>query len=192
MQGGNSVRAQKPITRKSKLNAMKTCLHFLFAASIFALVGCNEAHFKTPVSEVTHTTSEATDTSRLDDIAKFVPNSAEFVRRVKLYYEALQKKDWPTTYNMRTAQFKQDVTKEYYLKEMADDGKRWNLDSYRVLGVHQFGNEAAEIIFEFRESGSLSYSSAWWKNKDGTWVCDEPGLSEGLLRSTRVPDWIKD
>ena len=156
------------------------------------MVGCDKGHFETPVSEITHTTSETNDTSRLDDMAKFVPNSAEFVGRVKSYYGALQKNDWPITYDMRTAQFKQDVTRESYLEAMAGGEKRWHLDSYRVLGVHQFGDEAAEIIFEFRESGSLSYSSAWWKNVGGTWVCDEPGLSEVFLRSTRVPDWVKD
>lgn len=171
---------------------MKTCLHFLLAASMFALVGCDEAHVKTPASEMTPATSGATDTSRLDDMAKFDPNSAAFVERVKRYYEALQKKDWPITYDMRTAQFKQDVTREFYLAEMTDAGKRWNLDSYKVLGVQQFGGEAAEIIFEFKESGNLSYSSAWWKNVGGTWVCVEPGLSQALLHSMRVPDWVKD
>jgi len=172
---------------------MKTFFSFLLVASVLGLVGCGQGHFNTPVSEISHTTSEATDTSRLDDIARFTPNSTEFVGRVKLYYGALQKKDWPTTYDMRTAQFKQDVTRQYYLKEMAEDGKTWNLDSYRVLGVHQFGDEAAEIIIEFREAGSLSYSCAWWKNQGGTWVCDEPGLSGlAFLHSMRVPDWIKD
>jgi hypothetical protein len=171
---------------------MKTCFHFLLAASMLALIGCDEAHVKTPASEMTPATSGATDTSRLDDMAKFAPNSAAFVERVKRYYEALQKKDWPTTYDMRTAQFKQDVTREFYLAEMADAGKRWNLDSYKVLGVQQFGGEAAEIIFEFKESGNLSYSGAWWKNVGGTWVCVEPGLSQALLHSMRVPDWVKD
>lgn len=126
------------------------------------------------------------------------PKSAEFAARVKQFYQALQKKDWPTTYAMRTVNFKRDVTKDIYLNLTADDGKNWNLDSYKVLGVDRFGDshgnfEAAQIIMEFNESGGLSYKCAWWKNEGGTWVCDEPGISGlSMLHSTRVPDWVKD
>jgi hypothetical protein len=123
--------------------------------------------------------------------------SAEFARRVKLFYQALQKKDWPTTYDMRTANFKQDVIREYYLKQMADEGRGWSLDNYKVLSIRRYGDTnglyAAQIIMQFSEAASdPSYQCALWQKEGGTWVCDEPGLSGlGLLRSTRPPYWDK-
>jgi len=124
------------------------------------------------------------------------PQSAEFAERVKLFYQALQKRDWPTTYDMRTANFKHDVTKEYYLKQMADEGKRWSLNSYKVLNINEHvdtnGIYAAQIIMEFKEGGLTSYQCALWEKESGTWACDEPGLSGlGLLHSTRPPYWDK-
>jgi len=162
---------------------MKTYCRFILLASILALAGCS------PAAE---TNAPANDTWRLDDMARGQPHAADFVARVKLYYQSLEKKDWPTSYDMRTANFKQDVTKDYYLKDMADS--RENLTSYKVLGVHSYGDTngndtAAEIIMEFHEGGMVSYSCARWIKRGGVWMCDEPGLS-GLLHSTRVPDWI--
>jgi len=62
------------------------------------------------------------------------------------------------------------------------------------LNVHLFGGApgdltAAEIIMEFNEGGTVSYSYTRWVRRGGNCVCDEPGLS-GLLRSMRMPDWI--
>ena len=96
----------------------------MLLASILVLPGCG------PAAE---TNAPVNDTSRLDSVARQDAKSAEFAQRVKLYYQSLQKKDWPTSYDMRTANFKQDTTKEYYLQQMADEGKRWSLVSYKVL-----------------------------------------------------------
>ena len=162
---------------------MKIYFSSILAASVFALAGCS------PAAE---TNTSANDTSRLDSMAQRDQKSAEFTKAVELYYQSLQKKDWPTSYDMRTVEFKYDVSKDLYLKQMADSGE--NLTSYKVLGIRLYGdasgdNTAAEIIMEFHESGMVSYSCARWIKRGGVWMCDEPGLS-GLLTSTRIPDWI--
>jgi hypothetical protein len=110
--------------------------------------------------------------------------------RVELVYQALEKEDWPTSYDMRTASFKQLVTREYYLKQMADGGKI--LDSYKVLnsGMYSMNGDdiAAELIMEFNSRGIHSYSCARWIKRSGKWMCDEPGLG-GSLKNLRTPDW---
>jgi hypothetical protein len=162
---------------------MRTYYRFILLASILALAACSRA---------AETNAPANDTWRLDYMAKNQPHAADFVAKVKLYYQSLQKKDWPTSYDMRTANFKQDVSRDYYLKEMADS--REELTSYKVLNVHLYSDEkggdtAAEIIMELHEGGMVSYSCARWIKRGGIWMCDEPGLG-GLLASTRIPDWI--
>jgi hypothetical protein len=166
-----------------KTNTMKIYFGSILAAFVFALAGCS------PAAE---TNSPVKDTSRLDDIANNQPQAADFVARVKLYYQSLEKKDWPTSYDMRTVEFKYDVSRDLYLKQMADSGE--TLTSYKVLGIRLYGdasgdNIAAEIIMEFHEGGMVSYNCARWIKRNGIWMCDEPGLS-GLLTSTRIPDWI--
>jgi hypothetical protein len=108
---------------------------------------------------------------------------------VKRFYQAVEDRDWPTSYDMRTADFKGDVTRDLYLGKMAKDGQR--LNSYKVLSVQTFadgaGYKAAQIMMEF-DHGS-SYGCARWKKVVGVWLCEEPGLS-ALLTSTRIPDWV--
>jgi hypothetical protein len=121
-------------------------------------------------------------------------HSAEFVARVKHFYQALQKKDWPTSYDIRTADYKRDVTRDFYLKQMANDGKQWNLNSYKVLNIKRYGDArgdftAVQMIMEFSETGTHSYNISLWKKEGGSWQCEEPGLDGPvLLRSMRVPD----
>ena len=145
---------------------MKTIFSSLLAASVLALAGCGPA---------TGSDSPANDTSQLDEMAKTDPQSAEFVGRVKLFYQALEKKDWPTSYDMRTATFKHDVTREYYLRQMAEGGQA--LDSYKVLSGHMYGGTnhdltAAELIMEFNPGGGgvHSYSCARWIKRGGNWM----------------------
>jgi hypothetical protein len=164
-------------------STMKIYFSSILAASVFALAGCS------PAAE---TNAPTNDTSRLDSMARNDTKSAEFAKIVESYYLSLQKKDWPTSYDMRTANFKQDVTRDLYLKQMADSEE--NLTSYKVLNVRLYSGTngdytAAEIIMEFNEGGMVSYSCARWIKRGGIWTCDEPGLS-GLLTSTRIPDWI--
>ena len=164
---------------------MKTHLNSILAVCVLLFASC---------SPDAKTNALANDTSRLDSMAQRDAKSKEFAQKVELYYQSLQQKDWPTSYDMRTASFKQDVTREYYLKQMADDGRSWRLSSYKVLKVSLYGGmtgdyTAAEIIMEFHEGGIVSYSCARWIKRGGNWFCDEPGLG-GLLTSTRIPDWI--
>jgi hypothetical protein len=166
---------------------MKTYCYVILLVSVLAVAGCS------PAAE---TNSTPNDTSRLNSMAQKDQKSAEFAKAFELYYQSLQKKDWPTSYDMRTANFKKDVTRDVYLKEMADHGE--NLTSYKVLNVRLYGGTngdytAAEIIMEFNEGGMVSYSCARWIKRGGNWTCDEPGLSgSGFLTSTRIPDWITD
>ena len=162
---------------------MKMFHNFMLAACVLTLFGC------TPAAGTNATTN---DTWRLDEMSRRDKPSADFAHSVERYYEAIEKQDWPTTYDMRTSDFKQDVTRIVYLQQMADD--REHLTSYKVLNVRTYagmsgGYTAAEIIMEFHEGGMVSYSSARWKMRDGKWLCEEPGLS-GFLTSTRVPDWV--
>ena len=155
----------------------------MLAACVLTVAGCAPA-------AGTNTTTN--DTWRLDEMARRDAPSAEFAHSVERYYEAIEKQDWPTTYDMRTSDFKQDVTQSVYLQQVAEDGG--HLTSYKVLNVHTYadmsgGYTAAEIIMEFHEGGMVSYSSAKWKRRDGKWLCEDPGLS-GFLTSTRVPDWV--
>ena len=161
---------------------MKTFFSFILAASVVALTGC------TPAGE---TNSVANDTGRLDDMAGHNTQSAEFAHSVEQYYQAIEKKDWPTAYDMRTSDFKQDVTRSVYLKHMADSGE--TLTSYKVLNVLTYAGPsgsytAGQIIMEFNEDGMVSYGCARWISQDGKWRCEEPGLS-GLL-TIRVPCWV--
>jgi hypothetical protein len=156
---------------------------FILLAFLLALAGCS------PAAE---TNAPLNDTSRLDSTAQTDKKSAEFAQRVELYYQSLEKKDWPTSYDMRTTDFKHVVARDLYLKEMAES--RENLTSYKVLGARLYGDTsgdytAAEIIIEFHEGGMVSYGCARWIKRGGIWMCDEPGLS-GLLTSMRIPDWI--
>jgi hypothetical protein len=162
---------------------MNTIFSFILAASVLTLFGC------TPATGRDATTN---DTWRLDEMARRDTPSAEFAQSIERFYESIEKKDWPTTYDMRTADFKQDVPRSDYLKEMANRPE--NLTSYRVLDVHTYagpvgGYNAAEIIMEFHEGGMVSYSCAKWIRRFGKWLCLDPGLS-GYLINTRVPDWV--
>jgi hypothetical protein len=154
---------------------MKTVICCILGASI--LVGCGRVVVRTPESD---------DTYRLDQCRQQAP---EFVDSVKKFYRALQDGDWPTSYDMRTSTFKQDVPRDLYLKQMAKDNPR--LNRYKVLNVHMFGDaagvSAAEIIIAFDQGAS--YASARWKKVNGVWLCEEPGLS-GYLMSLRIPDWV--
>ena len=163
------------------MSTKKTYFSSLLAASVLALAGCRPATGSPP---------PLNDTSWLKDMAHSDQKSAEFAGKVELFYQAVEKQDWPTSYDIRTATFKQDVTRESYLKQMAVDGKV--LDSYKVLNCHTYNmngdDTAAELIMEFYSHGIHSYSCARWIKRGGKWMCDEPGLS-GLLTSMRPPDW---
>jgi hypothetical protein len=163
---------------------MKTYCRIIFLASVLAFARCSLA---------AQTNSPTNDTERLDDMAQNEPQSADFVARVKLYYQSIEKKDWPTSYDMRAADFKHDVARDLYLKTMADSKE--NLISYKVLDVGLYSNEkgtntAAELIMEFHEGEVVLYGCARWIKQGGIWVCDESGLKKSLLKSQRMPDWI--
>jgi hypothetical protein len=157
---------------------MKTAIYWIFGALILA--GCGCVVVRTPGSD---------DTSRLDTLRQQAP---DLVDSVKKFYRAVQERDWPTTYDMRTSTFKQDVTRQYYLEELAKG--LWCLRTYRVLHVQSYsdggGCHAAEIIMDFDHGAS--YGCARWKKVNGVWLCDEPGLGgqNGMLQSLRVPDWV--
>ena len=163
------------------MSTKKTYFSSLLAASVLALAGCRPATGSPP---------PLNDTSWLKDMAHSDQKSAEFAGKVELFYQAVEKQDWPTSYDMRTATFKQLVTRENYLKQIADGGKV--LDSYKVLNDHRYSfngdDVAAELIMEFYSRGIRSYSCARWVKRGGKWMCDEPGLS-GLLISLSPPDW---
>jgi hypothetical protein len=171
------------------MHAMKTQSIFLLAVLVLLTDGCGSSTITSAVAD-----DSTNDTWRLNEMAQRDPKDAEFVRSVKTFYQALEKQDWPTSYDMRVTEFKQDVTRDYYLKRMAEEGRSWRLNSYKVLNIGMFAgptgdSQAAEIIMQFNEGGSVSYSCARWKQRFGKWLCDEPGLS-GMLTSTRMPDWI--
>jgi hypothetical protein len=80
------------------------------------------------------------------------PKRADFTQSIKLYYAALEHKDWGTSYDMRTPAFKYDVSRELYREQRSDDVKV--LTSYKVLNVRMYGDAtgnytASEIIMEF-------------------------------------------
>ena len=94
--------------------------------------------------------------------------SAEFAHSVEQYYQAAEKKDWPTAYHMRTSDFKQDVTRSVYLKQMADSGE--TLTSYKVCNILAYADQ----------SGSIQQARLLWRStgRDGfLWVrkVDKPG-----------------
>ena len=162
---------------------MKSHLAYIIGVFLLVLCGCGRA------SEAGMSTN---DTLRLDEMAHEDTEHAEFAQKVKLYYAALEHKDWPTSYDMRTPAFKYDVSKDLYCKQRSDDVEV--LASYKVLNVRMYGDStgnfsAAEIIMEFDESGNITYSCARWIRRGGVWMCDEPGLNGVLLTSTRIPDW---
>ena len=168
---------------------MKTYIVSVLAIFVLALGGCNPP-------EVTN--SPKNNTWRLDETAKNGTQQAAFVDSVKRFYQALQDKDWPTTYDMRFSDFKHDVPWAIYLKQVADGGRGWTLDSFKVLNLEMFGDTngnyyAAQMIMEFTEVGKVSYGAAWWRNEGGKWFCEETGAS-GLawLRSTRPPPWLNN
>jgi hypothetical protein len=154
---------------------MKTVICCVLGTMI--LVGCGRVVLRTPDSE---------DNYRLDQCRQQAP---ELVDSVKKFYRALEAKDWPTSYDMRTSTFKQDVPRNLYLEQMAKENAP--LSRYKVLSVHMYGDSAAvsaaEIIMEFDQGAS--YASTRWKKVNGIWLCEEPGLS-GYLTSLRAPDWI--
>ncbi len=157
------------------------CFTLVACMSIF--IGCRPP---------TKTSSSTTDTWRLDEMAKRDQADAVFAGKVKLFYQALQNKDWPTTYDMRTATFKHDVDKSLYLRIVGDD-KGWRLNWYKVLNIQMIkdpnGTHAAEIIMEFNEGGIESYHNTLWKTENGTWVCEDPGLSGPLFINMQPYDW---
>jgi hypothetical protein len=138
---------------------------------------------------------ETNDTSRLDLTAQYKPKAADFVRRVKAFYGALENRDWSSSYEMRVAEFKHDVSKDFYLQTLKEQGQGWHLKHYQVLNVcmysdHENGDyEAAELIIR-SDDGAISYGSSRWKRRGGVWLCDEPGLSGPLQHSMQIPDWV--
>jgi hypothetical protein len=165
--------------------------HFIFLFTLLLLLanGCGPYVITRVVAD-----DSTNGTWRLDVMAKGGPKDAEFARSVEIFYQAIEKQDWPITYDMRVPEFKQTMTRDNYLNLMAEEGKSWRLSSYKVLNVRLFGGptgvyQAAEIIIEFNEGGTVSYSCARWKYRFGKWLCDEPGLS-GALTSIPIPDWV--
>jgi len=159
----------------------------ILVASVLMIVGCKPA---------TTSNSPRNDTWRLDSMAQRDSQSADFARRVEVYYQALQKKDWPTSYDMRTANYKQLVTEDTYLRQITEE-KGWNLDSYKILNVAIFGDKsgdhAAQLIIETSENGSVYYNCAVWKYVGGIWLCEEPGIDNNdILHSMTPPDWYKN
>jgi hypothetical protein len=97
---------------------------------------------------------------------------------------------------MRTANYKRLVTEETYLREMTEK-KGWNLDSYKILNITLSGDKggyrAALLIIETSEGGLVSYHCAVWKYLEGTWLCEEPGISNNaILRSLIPSNWDKN
>lgn len=162
---------------------MKANFSSLLAASVLVLAGCGPA---------TTSDSPVKETTWQKDMAHIDQKSAEFAGKVELFYQAIEKKDWPTSYEMRTAAFKKMVTRENYLKQMANGRKV--LDSHKVLSSNRYSmngdDTAAEVIMEFNPggSGAHSFRCARWIKRNGNWMCEEPGLS-GLLTSFSPPDW---
>jgi hypothetical protein len=163
----------------------------IFAGLVTVFAGCS------PGGGITG--EQAADTSRLDHLAERHTEFADLAKAVRQYYQALQEKDWLTSYEMRTADFKHDVSKDLYLSSVAKDGGRWLLRSYRILNTHIYGkagsnhDSAALLVMHFTESHGESYNIALWKYEGGSWLCEEPGLSElPLLRSARVPGCFTD
>ena len=148
-------------------HAMKPQSVFVFLTLVLLDVGCGPHAITSSVAG-----DSANDTWRLDTMAQRDSKAAQFADSVKKFYRAIEEQDWSTTYDMRVAEFKQDVSRDDYLKQMAEDGKRWHLDSYKVLNVTTFAgptgdDQAAEIIMQFNEDGSVSYASARWKKRFG-------------------------
>ena len=165
---------------------MKTYFTLLGAALVFTMAGCSRVVTSHPTRN---------DTWRLDFLAQHDAQAAPFVDCVKRFYQALENKDWPTSYDMRTSDFKQDMTRAVYLKGVADEGRGWSLESYKVLNVQMEadanGDFAAQLIMEFNESGSVSQNAARWKKENGKWLCEEPGLGQlGITSSMRAPQWF--
>jgi hypothetical protein len=156
---------------------------------VIVLAGCNP-----PAA----TNASKNDTWRLDETAKQGAQEAVFVDSVKQFYQALQNKDWPTTYDMRFSDYKHDVSRTNYLKLAAGEGRGWSLDSYRVLNLEIFGNTngeiyASQIIMEFNEAGTTYYGAAWWRKEGGKWSCQDSGAGgPAWLRSIRPPPWLNE
>lgn len=177
------------------LGRQKGAHNFLVAIAVLVLAGCSQSPVESIPAASKLPNLQTNDTSILDATVQNDPRAVEFVARVKLFYQALERKDWAATYDFRTADFKQDVGRDFYLKNMVEDGKGWSLDTYKVLNINSYsdanGAYATQLIMEFQEGGIQSYGCAVWKKEGGAWLCDEPGLSgPALLRSTRVPNWV--
>ncbi|HZI32858.1 MAG TPA: hypothetical protein VFF11_10990 [Candidatus Binatia bacterium] len=167
---------------------MKSCIILLAAGAFIAVVGCRPSG-----NESSSLGVSTNDTSHLDSLAHENPKASDFVHRFKTYYSAIEKQDWPTTYDMRVDEFKHDVTRDFYLKEMAEYGKNWRLRSYKVIELEMSGGtngnfDGAALIVQFKENRMVNYSTVRWKKQRGVWLCDEPGLSDALLHSTRISD----
>ena len=165
------------------MHSMKSASILLFICTAFVVVG---------VASISSAADETNDTSRLDWTVQDNPKAADFVRRVKAFYGALENQDWSTSYDMRTAEFKYDVSKDLYLQTLK--GNAWHLKSYQILNVCMYsdtsGNyQAAELIIRSND-GAVSYNSSRWKIRSGIWLCVEPGLSGPLQRGIRIPDWV--
>jgi hypothetical protein len=167
---------------------MKSCVILLVTCTFLAVVGCGPSG-----NESASLSISTNDTSRLDNLVRENTNASDFVHRFKVYYNAIEKQDWPTTYDMRVDEFRHDVTREFYLKEMSEYGKHWRLKSYKVVELGMFGGtnsnyDGAALIVQFKENRTLSDSNVRWRKQGGIWLCDEPGLDDALLHSTRISD----
>jgi hypothetical protein len=164
--------------QKLKLNAL------LLIGLVGFITGCGN---RIPIAEV------HPNMALLDSAAEGNPSYSEFETEVKKFYAALQAKDWPTTYEMRTAPFKQDVTQQFYFDSMNKEGKAWSLDTYEVLNIVEFTTPSGEtkirLIMKFVENGSTSYNVVWWKKEGQAWYCEEAGPTRlSLFTATRMPE----
>jgi hypothetical protein len=168
---------------------MRAISNFLVAAMTITLCSCSQRQPRT-LSSV--------DVSRLEEMAKRDQHFADFANRAVIFYQAVQNHDWATTYDMRTDDFKSLVSKAKYLETMDFEGKRWNLEGYRVLKVAMNAagsSESAMLIVEYTErrfDTGIDYNCAVWKIEGGIWKCQEPGISSlSLMVNLGPPIWCK-
>jgi hypothetical protein len=132
------------------------------------------------------------ETLKLDSMVQSQPEFGEFGLVFREFYTALKNKDWETTYDFRTRDFRHDISRELYLASMRKDSAHWKLSSYKVLDVAAYDNSAVRLIMEFDEDGLKTHNVIWWKKEDGHWRCQEAG-PHGLpfFHATRSPSEIQ-
>ncbi len=118
------------------------------------------------------------------DLATAHPELADVVTS---YYSSQMEKDWSQTYDLRMPEFRNMVERSYYIQQMAEDSKGWQMRGFEIESFEQ-QDDLISIVMRFqyvvgdtdvRKSVEFLDKTAWVEI-DGRWFSHNAGVQRHL------------